>query len=86
MTMIIEHRTYTLYPGKMSAYFSTYIGEGLAIQLEYLSMPTGYYMTELGTLNQIIHSWGYDSLDDRMSRRACLKLDERWSAYVTDLE
>ncbi|RQR70942.1 MULTISPECIES: NIPSNAP family protein [Burkholderia] len=83
--MIIEHRTYTLHPGKMPAYFAAYIGEGLAIQLEYLPKPIGYYMTELGTLNQIIHMWGYDSLDDRARRRAYLKLDERWSAYTAKI-
>jgi hypothetical protein len=81
-TMIIEHRTYTLYPGKMQAYFSLYTSEGLSVQLEYLPHPIGYYSTELGTLNQIIHMWAYETLDDRARRRALLKNDARWIAYV----
>jgi hypothetical protein len=81
-TMIIEHRTYTLHPGKTQTYFSLYTSEGLSVQLEYLPHPIGYYTTELGTLNQIIHMWAYETLDDRARRRALLKRDARWSAYV----
>ena len=80
--MLIEHRTYTMYPGKTATYLSHLTNEGLAIQLEYLPNPIGYYVTELGTLNQIIHMWGYESLDDRLQRRTRLKQDERWQAYV----
>jgi len=83
--MIIEHRTYTMYPGKTQTYFSHYLNEGMAIQLEYLPNPIGYYTTELGTLNQIIHMWGYGSLDERMQRRARLKQDDRWIAYVAKI-
>lgn len=80
--MIIEHRTYTLHPGKTAAYFSHYTSEGLAVQLEYLPNPIGYYTTELGTLNQVIHMWAYEDLNDRMRRRALLKQDPRWTTYV----
>lgn len=80
--MIIEHRTYTLHPGNTAAYFSHYTSEGLSVQLEYLPKPLGYYTSELGTLNQVIHMWGYEDLNDRMRRRALLKRDPRWSAYV----
>ncbi|MBC8752272.1 MULTISPECIES: NIPSNAP family protein [Paraburkholderia] len=80
--MIIEHRTYTLHPGKTATYFSLYTSEGLAIQLEYLPRPIGYYTTELGTLNQIVHMWAYDDLSDRAQRRAHLKKDPRWLNYV----
>lgn len=80
--MLIEHRTYTLHPGKVPLYFSHYLAEGMAIQLEYLHQPLGYYLSELGTLNQIIHLWGYEDLNDRAHRRALLKRDPRWMPYV----
>jgi hypothetical protein len=80
--MIVEHRTYTLHPGKISTYLSLYMDEGMPIQLEYLNQPLGYYMSELGTLNQIIHLWGYDDLNDRTHRRGLLKNDPRWMPYV----
>ena len=53
--MIVEHRTYQLKPGKVTAYFECYQQTGMAIQLDYLLQPLGYYCTEIGPLNQIIH-------------------------------
>ncbi|WP_176079792.1 NIPSNAP family protein [Paraburkholderia tropica] len=80
--MIVEHRTYTLHPGNVPTYLDLYATEGMPIQLEYLSQPLGYYSTELGALNQVIHLWGYDDLDDRTKRRAAMKQDARWREYV----
>ncbi|WP_242539705.1 NIPSNAP family protein [Trinickia mobilis] len=82
--MIIEHRTYTLFPGKTQEYFALYKSAGLSVQLEYLPNPIGYYVTELGPLNQVIH-WGYEDLNDRARRRAQIKKDARWTAYVDRL-
>ena len=33
-------------------------------------------------LNQIVHMWAYESLDERTQRRAELNADEDWKAYV----
>lgn len=83
--MIIEHRSYTLHPGKVAAYMRHYQNEGMAIQLKYLPCPLGYYTSELGTLNQIIHIWGYESLDQRMRLRERLKGDPNWPVYVSKI-
>jgi hypothetical protein len=83
--MIIEHRTYTLHPGNTAKYFSLYTQQGMSVQLEYLPRPIGYYTTELGTLNQVIHLWAYDDLNDRAQRRALMKQDPRWTAYVEQI-
>ena len=80
--MIIEHRTYTLHPGKTQTYLALYAAEGMAVQLEYLPHPIGYYVSELGPLNQIVHMWGYEDLGERMQRRSLLKKDARWLTYV----
>lgn len=80
--MIIEHRTYTLYPGKAKRYLELCQFEGLPIQLKYLPRPLGYFVSELGALNQIVHMWGYASLDERQSLRAEMRRDEAWLAYV----
>ncbi|MCU1760911.1 NIPSNAP family protein [Pseudomonas sp. 14P_8.1_Bac3] len=83
--MIIEHRTYRLHPGKVQAYFDLYMDTGLPIQLEYLRQPLGYYTTELGPLNQIIHLWGYNDLNERHHCRNLLKADPRWTEYVRQI-
>ena len=42
----------------------------------------GYYQTEFGTLNQVIHMWAYEDLAERTEKRARLQADARWQAYV----
>jgi hypothetical protein len=80
--MIVEQRTYVLQPGKVPEYLRLYEDEGLAIQEPILGSLIGYFSSEVGTLNQIVHLWGYEDLADRDRRRAELNADERWQAYV----
>lgn len=80
--MFVEERTYTLQAGKVADYLSAYARNGLDVQREHLGNLIGYFTTEIGSLNQIVHMWGYDSLDDRQERRATLYADPRWQEYV----
>ena len=84
--MIIEQRTYTLYPGKVPEYLRLYEQEGLAIQGPILGNLIGYFSTDIGTLNQIIHMWGYDSFEERSKRRAQMQADPGWKAYVAKIQ
>lgn len=80
--MIVEMRTYTLTPGKVGDFLRTYENEGLSIQKRILGNLIGYFTTEIGNVNQIVHMWGYESLDERARRRAQLVADEGWKAYL----
>lgn len=81
--MIVEMREYTLAPGKVPEYFKLYAAEGMAIQRQILGRNLGYYSTEIGpSLNQVVHLWAYESLDDRLERRTQLQADPGWQAYV----
>ncbi len=80
--MIVEQRTYTTHPGKIGEYFKHYEAEGLAVQKAILGRLVGYYQTELGPLNQIVHMWGYTDLNDRAERRAKLFADPVWKGYL----
>jgi hypothetical protein len=42
----------------------------------------GYYQTEFGPLNQIIHMWAYESMEERAAKRAKLGADPAWQAYI----
>ncbi len=79
--MIVEERIYTALPGKALEYVRMYEAEGLAIQRPILGNLVGYFTTELGPLNQIVHLWAYEDLADRAARRATLLADPRWKAY-----
>ena len=80
--MIVEERIYTLEIGKSAEYLRLYEAEGLAVQVKILGKLVGYFTTEVGPLNQIIHMWGYESFEERMKRRAALFADEKWKSYI----
>ena len=67
--MIVEERVYTLVPGGVPEYLRLYQEFGMEIQKPILGHMVGYFHTEIGTLNQIVHMWAYDSLDERTRRR-----------------
>lgn len=83
--MIVEQRTYTTHPGKWRDYLALYQAEGLAIQQRILGRMVGYYTTESGPLNQIVHLWAYTDLAERADRRALLMADPQWQAYVAKM-
>jgi len=83
--MVVEMRTYTLQPAKTADYLKLYAAEGLAIQKPILGRMVGYYSTELGPLNQIVHMWAYADLNERAERRAKLAADPGWQAYVAKM-
>ena len=75
--MIVEERCYTLKPGTVQLYYQDYSARGLKIQQPILGNLIGYFHTEIGELNQIVHMWGYNSLAERERRRALLGRERR---------
>lgn len=80
--MIVEERCYTVKPGTVQLYYRDYDPRGLEIQKRILGNLIGYFHTEIGELNQIVHLWSYDSLAERERRRALLGADREWQAYL----
>jgi hypothetical protein len=80
--MIVEERCYTVKPGTVQLYYRDYDPRGLEIQKRILGNLIGYFHTEIGELNQIVHLWGYDSLAERERRRALLAADLAWQDYL----
>lgn len=80
--MIYEERTYTIKPGTIAEYIKNYEELGLPVQLEVLENLVGFWHTEVGGLNKVVHIWGYDSLDDRAERRTRLAEHPGWPAYL----
>src|SRR3954468_19214118 len=80
--MIVEERCYTVKPGTVQLYYRDYDPRGLKIQTRILGNLIGYFHTDLGKLNQIVHLWGYESLAERERRRALLAADSEWQEYL----
>jgi hypothetical protein len=84
--MFVEERMYTLHPGKVPDYLKLYQEEGLALQTSLLPAMAGYYFTEVGTLNMIVHMWAYEDLKQRAECRARMAADPAWQAYVKKVQ
>ena len=80
--MIYEQRTYTIKPGSTAVYLKNYEELGLDILLECLGTLIGFWYTEHGHINQLVHIWAFESLDDRLARRDRLANHPGWPAYL----
>ena len=80
--MFVEERMYRLKIGTVPEYFRHYQSEGMQVQLRHLPHMVGYYFTEVGGLNMMVHLWAYDSLDQREKCRAAMYADPDWQKYL----
>lgn len=80
--MFVEQRLYTCAPGNTGEFLKIYEQEGRAPQLQHLGQPVGYYISEIGPLNQLTTLWAYGSLDERVERRRALFENPAWIAYL----
>jgi hypothetical protein len=79
--MILEERTYAVKPEHVKDYLAVYQAEGLELQVKYLGNLIGWFTTDIGTVNEVVHLWRYESLGDRETRRAKLEADPAWQAF-----
>ena len=71
--MLYELRTYTLKPGAVPEY-EGHFAEALPVRLKY-SPLVAFWHVEIGPLNQVLHLWRYDSLQERADVRAAAAKD-----------
>jgi hypothetical protein len=80
--MYIDHRTYTLKPLMLGKWLALYEEHGLPVQQKYLGNLIGFFQTEIGPLNQVVHLWGFDDLNERQRRRAEMAKDPAWHEFM----
>ena len=84
--MIVEQRDYHVYTGKLGELVRLYEEEGIPIQQEILGGLVGAFTTEIGAPSTYSTLWRYDSFAEREERRARLKEDERWQAFLAKVQ
>jgi hypothetical protein len=84
--VIVEMRTYTVKPLHTAAFLSLYEQHGLAVQKQHLGHLIGFFVSEVGTLNQVVHLWGFEGLGERERRRKDMEADPRFVAYRKALQ
>ena len=80
--MYIERRIYLLEPGTVSEYLRLYEEIGYAIQQPILGNLVGYFYSEIGRLNEVMHMWSYEDLIERQRRRDELARNTEWQSYL----
>ena len=77
--MIYEMRTYTLKPGAQPIVARNAGTVARDIRGDEYGKLEGYWLTELGPLNQVVHLWSYPDLNERARLREALGQNERWT-------
>jgi hypothetical protein len=81
--MIHEFRTYDLKPGSIAAYIERV--SDVIEERKKLSPLVGYFYTEVGRLNRVLHVWQYDSVEHRDKMRAKAVAGGNWPPKTMDL-
>ena len=80
--MIYEVRTYTLKPGTVPQAEQAF-ADKIAERVK-LSPLAGFWRSEVGTLNQIIHIWPYKDTNERAKIRAEVVEKKVWPPAIAD--
>lgn len=83
--MIYELRTYTVKAGTAAAAAQNAGTVGREIRGDAYGKLEGYWMTEIGPLNQVMHLWSYADLNERARLRGELSKNKRWTGEYVPL-
>lgn len=78
----VEMRVYRAHTGVLDRFFEIYAEEGLPVQLAHLGNCFGYFRSMDGDVDEVVHLWGYTSLDDRIKRRNALFADPSFKQFL----
>ena len=81
--MIVDVRTYTLIPRKLTKYLEVFEKHGLPVMKRHGLELVGYYVSYIGALNQVVHLWRYDSLADMERKRTVRDADPAWGEFLS---
>jgi hypothetical protein len=83
--MIYELRTYTLKQRTLPDVVKAASTVSLDIRKDDYGKLEGYWQTEIGPLNQVMHLWSFQDLNQRAQLRAELSKNPRWAAEYIPL-
>jgi hypothetical protein len=83
--MIYELRTYTVKPGTLGDMVKAASTVSREIRGNDYGKLEGYWSSEIGPLNQVMHLWSYSDFSERARLRAELAKNPRWTSEYTPL-
>jgi len=83
--MIYELRTYTVKPGTTGDMVKAASTVSREIRKDDYGKLEGYWWTDIGPLNQVMHLWSYPDLNERSRLRGELAQNPRWTGEYVPL-
>ena len=81
--MIYDMRIYDLKPGAVERYMDAVRDIALKIREDHGVKLAGWYYTDIGPLNRIVHIWAYRDYAHFHEAREAVRSDPRWNGeYV----
>lgn len=79
---LIDHRIYTIKPRRMAQFLDVFDRLAMPVEIRHFGPPIGFYVSDTGMLNQVVHLWAFESLADLEARRDRRDQDPEWPAYI----
>ena len=76
--MIYDMRTYDIAMGKTPEYMAAVREVALPVRESYGVKLAGWYYTDIGALNRVVHIWAYRDYAHFEEAREAFRTDERW--------
>ena len=76
--MIYDMRTYDIAMGKTPEYMAAVREIALPVRESYGIKLAGWYYTDIGALNKVVHIWAYRDFAHFEEAREAFRTDERW--------
>ena len=83
--MIYELRTYTVKPGTIGDMVKAASTVSAEIRGNNYGKLEGYWFSEIGALNQVLHMWSFSDLNERARLRGELAKNSRWTGEYIPL-
>jgi len=83
--MLYELRTYTLKPGAVGEMVKAASTVSVSIRGNDYGKLEGYWFTEIGPLNQVLHLWSFKDFEERARLRGELAKNSRWTGEYLPL-
>ena len=81
--MIYDFRMYTLKPGATPDYRAGVKEVGLPIRQNHDVALSGWYWSDIGALNQVVHIWAFDNVKHMEEAKGAVAADPEWGgAYL----
>lgn len=76
--MVYDFRMYTLKPGGIPEYMAAVKELALPIRQKYSVKLAGWYYSDVGELNQVVHIWAYQDYAHMAEAKAKVAQDPDW--------